>query len=462
MTSGAWRRAALAATIAAAGAWPAAALASGPTPEEAFAELNRWRAQAGIAALTRLDPTMSEGCRLHNAYLALNDDIKGLDRHAELPTRRGYSDLGARAGQASQLSSAEGGPRIWDDAVYHRLGLLDPLDTTAWFDASSGGSCMGTGGAWWPADGGIDLFPWPANGLRGVPLEFEGGENPDPYDSVPAGVEQLGYLLSVNVSRSYGVHLTRASLTPDGGAPVAVTGVDADSRHGGFLNGGFAILPHGPLKPMTWYTAAATGRAESDEAVHPFDLAWRFMTGPEEAAYVATDAPPPALRLSLPRHGRVAVTVTREGREVARRMLRDRQRWLPKLPPGEYRVCIEQPPDYHVGGDRCTEWTLMRLSGSLRKGRAVVRVRVPPAGAKRKVRVSFTSLVRKCYQLTPKRRYCGQQADSLGSKVVRVRRSGRVAIRVPRSARRVQVRATAPAIGERHDLAEAVTLLRRR
>ena len=133
------------------------------------------------------------------------------------------------------------------------------------------------------------FYPWPANGTRDVPLTFESHELPSPYDAVP-GASQLGYLLSVNLNGPWdftrGVELGSVSLVPDGGAPVAVTGVDRNSPNGGYMRGGFALFPHQPLAYGTWYKARATGRVlttissefDSRDAHLPFDFTWRFKT----------------------------------------------------------------------------------------------------------------------------------------------------------------------------------------
>lgn len=456
--------------------FPGASLASDPTPEEALTELNQWRAKAGVPAVTSLNATSSEGCRLHNAYLSQNDDVRGLDRHTEHRERPGYSELGAAAGESSNLAGVEGGPRIWDFAVYHRLALLNPRLTTTGFDASSGNSCMSTvadsTAAGTPT---LTLYPWPANGLRGVPSAFEGGESPDPYETVP-GVKKLGYLLSVNVDGPWNAaegshsHLAAVSLTPDDGQPVAVTGADATSPNSWALGGGFAIFPHRPLQRGVWYTARAVGHVratkwtDSDAFVpadYPFDLSWRFRTAPRgPRGFVEA-----GLVYSGSSGAHVPVTAVSDGTEVARRVMQPKERWAPDVPAGEYRVCFDQPHDHYVSAQNCTDFALLRISGQLRRGRASVRVSVPAVGAKRKVAVTVSAMTRKCVQLPSKRRYCGRYMDEVATRVRRVRRSAAFTFRVPRTTRRVQVRAgTSPVTvgGERHELAESVLVLRRR
>ncbi len=311
---------------------PPVASASLPTAGQALAELNDWRAEAGLEAVATLDPELSEGCRLHNAYMALN----GLG-HVEHPGLPGYTELGALAGRTSVLGPGHEGPRAqWEEAVYHRMVLLEPRLRTTWFDASSGATCMGVWGITSETSvrsEALTLHPWPPAGASGFPTSFGGGEIPDPRDAVPGDAARLGYLLSVNVNGPWfstlGSVLTGVSLTPDGGAPVPVSGIDRDNPEGSFLSGGFALFPHEPLAEATWYTARATGYVTGidvgpSRVDHPFDFSWRFGTrgaGPDtgaatpEPAAAPTDHAPLAIATALAvsgrlRGGRLQATVT--------------------------------------------------------------------------------------------------------------------------------------------------------
>ena len=273
----------------------APASASKPTPEQAVAALNAWRAQTGIPPITTIDTQMNEGCRLHNAYLSANPDVRGLAQHTEQRNRPGYTELGARAGGASNLSwpgSRLPGPPdgLWYDAIYHRMGLLDPRATIGWFDGSSGRACMGVDGDV-PAPS-LSLHPWPASGVEDVPLAFTSHEYPDPYAMVPASVKQLGFPLSVSVNGpwttwSEGSLVESATLTRDGGKAIPVTVLDRRSEVSAHMRSGFALLPHKAFEPGAWYTAHAAGYVEysdlSDELErHSFDLTWRFRAAPTE------------------------------------------------------------------------------------------------------------------------------------------------------------------------------------
>jgi hypothetical protein len=178
----------------------------------------------------------------------------------------------------------------------------------------------------------LALHPWPATGARDVPTTFDGGELPDPRDAIP-GDAHAGYLLSVKVNGPWfstlGSVLTRVSLIPDGGTPVAVSGIDRTGASGGYLSGGFGLFPHQPLAEATWYTARASGYVTGIDVGpsridHAFDFSWRFGTrgaGPDPAPVAAAPPDAPAGRSPLAiatavavsgklRRGTVTATVT--------------------------------------------------------------------------------------------------------------------------------------------------------
>ena len=199
----------------------------------------------------------------------------------------GYTELGALAGRTSVLGTGHEGPRaLWEDAVYHRMVLLEPRLQTHVVRRVVGRDVHGHRGhhvRCERADRGAGPAPLASGRSARRPTAFGGGEMPDPRDAVP-GDAHVGYLLSVNVNGPWfstlGSVLTGVSLTPDGGAPVAVTGVDRTDAHGGYLSGGFALFPHQPLAEATWYTARASGYVTGIDVGpsridYAFDISWR-------------------------------------------------------------------------------------------------------------------------------------------------------------------------------------------
>jgi hypothetical protein len=289
----------------------APANAAAYSDQQALADLNAWRGQLSLPGLTAVHAGMSWACAQHNAYMAVN----GMT-HDEDPGRRGYTAAGAQAGPSSvlaQSSVAAAPPRaLWEPAVYHRLALLDPRLRTTWFAASNGFACMGVHPAnYYDADADTTTtvetqddspaartpwlvpYPSPGNGVQGVPTSFRTGESPDPRQAIPGNPQVPGWLLSVSFNGPWqegrAAHVTSASLTPDGGAAVAVSPQDSTSLNANLLEGAVALFPLAPLKPSTWYTARVAGTKDGwgqdpttyDQSVttYPFDVTWRFRTG---------------------------------------------------------------------------------------------------------------------------------------------------------------------------------------
>jgi hypothetical protein len=270
-----------AAAVLASAAAPAQA---GLSPSQALTVANAWRAAAHEPGIATMDPSLNDGCAKHNNYMAQNG---GQLTHFEDPSKPGYTSEGSDAGQRSVLAIPEGDPHIWEQGVYHRLAVLQPRLRTSGFDTSHGFSCMqirGIDDSPGTRTSTLSLYPWPADGTKGVPLTFSGGESPNPYDETP-GVEKLGFLLSVEVNGPWSNYLApqtkvdSASLTTDGGTPVALTAVDdSSSKSGPYIDSGFALFPHGRLLPATVYSAHAHGSVSAEGAVYPFDVAWHFKT----------------------------------------------------------------------------------------------------------------------------------------------------------------------------------------
>lgn len=273
------------AIVALGGCPPQALAASNPSPERAVTMLNQWRATVRLPAVT-LDASNTNGCRLHAEYYRLNRT----SGHAEEPSRPGYTEQGHAAAASSVLaygSDLTVGPYIWEDAPYHRAGLLNPRLVTAGFWAEHGISCMGTFGT---SDqrrtAGIVTYPYPHDGQLRVNPTFDCNEIPNPCTQVPGndGRRRIGFVPTVNVNGPWafivGSQVTRATLRPDGGQPVALSVEDRSSPRGGSLAGGFSLLPHAELKRGTWYTAKAQGLVFGSNAGEqlPFATTWRFRT----------------------------------------------------------------------------------------------------------------------------------------------------------------------------------------
>lgn len=300
-----------------------------PAPERAIEMLNEWRASVGVPPVA-FDPAHSDDCRKHAEYYRLNHT----SGHAEDPSRPGYSAEGHRAAASSVLSYGgdfTDGPYVWEDAVYHRTGLLNPRLVRAGYWAEQGIACLGVFGV----DSSrtqetVSSYPYPFDGQVDVPIDFSCNETPNPCESVPgnSGRDRIGFIPSVQFAGPWRGKadpvVLAASLTPDEGAPVPLTVEDSTSARAPYLDGGLALLPHEPLRRDTWYTAHVTGTLPAQQSSSggyydpfamsetrvPFDVAWRFRTAPGPwVPLPATTAAELRLRLSRTQKGDMRVIV---------------------------------------------------------------------------------------------------------------------------------------------------------
>jgi hypothetical protein len=157
----------------------------------------------------------------------------------------------------------------------------------------------------------LTLYPWPPNGATNQPVTFGHavGETPSPLADAP-GATSLGLILSVDVNgpwpdyRAPSSKVTAASLVAADGTAVPIAISDSSAPNGGYLSGGFALLPRVALAPGTRYTAHAIGKVTAFGIAYPFDYTWRFST--KVACTTPTiDAPadvsiPATLKFSFP------------------------------------------------------------------------------------------------------------------------------------------------------------------
>jgi hypothetical protein len=270
------------------------------TPEQALQALNAWRTEIGLSPVAELDAQMSEGCRLHNKYSALNNVLD----HGEVPGAPGYSLLGWAAGKSSVLGGDKGGPKeVWGDTLYHRTALQNPRLKRTWWASSDGFACMGTRGGFTIEDevdsftvppvldpsadppAALVAYPDPPFGAESVPPIGPEGERPDPRALVPGQPSLIGWIPTVvfdgpwGLGTEFNLSISSASMAPDGGMPIAIsTETDYEPQ-------AVSLIPHRPLERLTWYTARATGvlrEADIPPDEFEFDVTWRFRTSDEE------------------------------------------------------------------------------------------------------------------------------------------------------------------------------------
>lgn len=273
-----------------------AAAATGPakvSTGDALHNLNKWKRQAHEPRVAKMKGALSHGCALHNRYMKKTSPPGGiLLTHYEIKGSPGYTAAGARAGMQSVLATGETKPQpTWDDAVYHRLGVLQPRLRFSGFSASHGYTCMNVqaGISDSPATrtNKVKIYPWPPNKAKHVPTSFTDNEFPAPSQDA-GGDKTLGVLLSGNVNGPWQdwfdprTNVKHASLQDSHGRKVNLAISDAGSKNGAYLSGGFGLFPHNPLKHHRRYHAEASGIVKDlshGVSPMPFHVKWSFKTG---------------------------------------------------------------------------------------------------------------------------------------------------------------------------------------
>lgn len=286
------RRLALLVALLALGPAAAAEAASSPSSATGIATLNALRARVGVQPVVH-DSAQSAGCRRHAAYYRLTGHIG----HEELPGDPGYTRRGDQAAQTSNLVYSEGafsGAADWVEAVYHRIAMFHPRLADSGYWAENDIACLGVLGTMsGPTVKQLTAYPYPADGQQGVPVKFGCNERPSPCAAVRGAsrTRPVGSILSLQFDAPQdsvdATVVESATLTPDGATvPVPAVVQDENSRAiAPYLRGGMALIPRAPLALSTWYTARITGTVAVSDAGDgalelPFDVSWRFQTGP--------------------------------------------------------------------------------------------------------------------------------------------------------------------------------------
>jgi hypothetical protein len=239
-----------------------------------LAALNAQRVANGIPGPVKENPSWSEKCARHIAYMGQTGTLT----HNEDPASPAYSAAGNWAGEHSVLARGSawpaGGP--FANAPIHLIQLMSPELRQAGVEASAGYVCVTT----WPgyaASGWSKptVFSVPGDGTTRVPVAETANELPlVPGDVVglPRGT-RTGFNIMVyaqGVNDPWHLHITAATLTGPGG-PVAVRTVDRTSPTiGPYLPPGSGFLiPVAPLAPGTIYRATVSfGGGEARRTWH--------------------------------------------------------------------------------------------------------------------------------------------------------------------------------------------------
>src|SRR5712691_9836004 len=257
--------------LAAAGA---AAAGSGAAPGAILAALNSQRTANGIPGRVKENPSWSQKCARHIAYMGSTHTFG----HSEDPASPAYSADGNWAGANSVLAMGSTWPNgdPFANAPIHLIQLMSPELRQVGVEASSGFVCVTT----WPGYGSSSrkratVFSVPGNGAVRVPFAERADELPfvpGDFVGLPQGT-RTGFNIMVyaeGVRDPWHVRITSASLTGPRG-PVALRTVDRTTPTvGPYLPPGSGFLiPVAPLAPGTTYRVSVSfGHGQARRSWH--------------------------------------------------------------------------------------------------------------------------------------------------------------------------------------------------
>ena len=196
--------------------------------------LNDLREASGIPGHVTQNPTWSSKCLRHVRWMERNNALQ----HYETPGTPGYSAAGDWAGSNAVLAAGTqwtASHLPWLTAPIHLAQLLAPGLTEVGVAYERGWSCATTWPGYSRRDGRAALYSYPANGARDVPtgmVAYEAPFSPGQAVGIPAGSETGPYLyVFADGGWAAGLpHVTSATLSAAGGAPVAVRHVACRRR----------------------------------------------------------------------------------------------------------------------------------------------------------------------------------------------------------------------------------------
>jgi hypothetical protein len=262
----------------------AGAKTSGSNDTELLRYLNKLRSQALKSINAQLvhdvtaDASLSEGARLHAAYLNRHPEqiVAWPDAHEEYVDHEGFTSAGAWAGSHAVIhpgaKSAQDAIDGWMGTFYHRLPLIDPglmgigwgvEKTCAVLDVTS--LCA-------PADRSWEVV-WPFDGMTSVPTNF----SPEIPNPVPKEDEsRFGYPITLQVGLpgedAQGSEIQMKLEEGKTEVPCYFSSPNHPTNVELAPTNSYCLIPKAPLKPKTQYTVRATWTGSSKQ------LTWSFKT----------------------------------------------------------------------------------------------------------------------------------------------------------------------------------------
>lgn len=237
--------------------------------------LNAQRIASALPVLD-VDPTLSEGCEAHVAYMIAAGKLV----REEDPAAPGYSEAGATAARNGVLAS--GMPRAsdaavhWFDSVYHRLALLDPGVQSVGFAYDRGFACLDVYSAY-VDPGRHSPILWPGVEQENVPTTFEPVQGVTP---IPNDVDgPTGPIISIMFPRVtlVGGGLVSSLVGADPNDPIdhlLRLPESKDDPWSEYQGNAVLLVPLAPLEPSTTFTVTVSGLIDGEESLRE----WSFTT----------------------------------------------------------------------------------------------------------------------------------------------------------------------------------------
>lgn len=280
-------------------ATPTTPIAAPAIATEGFDWINTRREQMGLTRLAR-NAALDTATAAHSNYLAVNgpdkDTQNRADLHKETLGKSGFTgeNLGPRLTKAGYTLPQAGdfayeviasagetsGSVLAEElitAIYHRFSIFEPMLKEAGAGASitRAGTTYFTNnlgavngrGAGLAAETGVAVFPSQTN----VPPSFASDtEDPDPFPE--AGVNLVGFPISVHANLSNALVVDLFEVRPQGGTDLNVRRLMPNTEH--VPNSAAAIIPISPLAAKTTYEVRFSGKVNGNT----FNKNWSFTT----------------------------------------------------------------------------------------------------------------------------------------------------------------------------------------
>jgi hypothetical protein len=351
----------------------AAAAVSGP---DIVSYLNAQRAAQGVPAGIAEDAGLSDGCAKHNIYGFLNAVLS----HEEDPSRPGYTPQGDQAGRTSVLY-AGAGPwtathNPFENSPIHLHQLLAPRIDRMGASENQGYGCATTlASRDRAAPPGDVTYTYPGDGATAWPAAQVAAE--DPYTpgervGIAANARTGPYLYVMfdgpDLTPFDTATATGADVTgPDGPIPVAVVDNHTSGLEGYFPTG-LEIIPRGPLRANTRYTASIAANVSTKAGSGPartFRHAWSFTTGllanTVRITQTLNSARQVRVRVTSEAPG-ATVTATGPGSPVTRPVATDGSATINLDANGTWQLCARSGggASEYVAAQDCTQTTVFQ------------------------------------------------------------------------------------------------------